>query len=134
MIFRRLKGKQILNPLDFGSVFSDQIVTEISLPYVMPRGNDRVSTAKILVTHPLTQLEELRRSIDVWFVAAIVVTAAAALAVATWLSSLLSRPLAELAGKTSRVDLDRLDVGFDRSLKGEVGALSRLLAAMTDRL
>jgi signal transduction histidine kinase len=120
--------------IDFGTVFSDQIVTEISLPYVMPRGRERISTATILVTHPLTQLEELRRSIDIWFIAAIVVTAAAALAVATWLSSWLSRPLAELAGKTSIVDLDRLDVGFDRSLKGEVGALSRLLAAMTDRL
>ena len=120
--------------IDFGTVFSDQIVTEISLPYVMPRGPNRISAAAILVTHPLTQLEELRRNIDIWFVAAIVVTAAAALAVATWLSSWLSRPLAELASKTSRVDLDRLDVGFDRSLKGEVGALSRLLAAMTDRL
>jgi signal transduction histidine kinase len=119
---------------DIDSLLTDQIVTEIEIPYVMPGGGGQVSSATILVTHPLRPLHELRRSIDVWFAGAVLVTAAAALLAATWLSTILSRPLAELARKTSQVDLDRLDVGFESDRKDEVGTLSRLLGSMTERL
>ena len=119
---------------DFGSLLTDQIVTEVEIPYVIPGGAGQVSSATILVTHPLTPLHELSRSIDLWFAGAVLVTAVAALLVATWLSTLLSRPLAELARKTSQVDLDRLDVGFESDRKDEVGTLSRLLRSMTERL
>jgi len=88
----------------------------------------------VVVTHPLTQLNELRRSIDLWFAAALLVTGMAALAVATWLATLLSRPLSDLARKTSEIDLDRLDVAFESGRTDEVGTLSRLLGTMTGRL
>jgi signal transduction histidine kinase len=39
-----------------------------------------------------------------------------------------------LADKTSQIDLDRLDQSFDTDRTDEIGALSRLLGAMTDRL
>jgi signal transduction histidine kinase len=61
-------------------------------------------------------------------------TVAAALALAGWLSSRISRPLRELAQKTSQIDLDRLDQSFDSERRDEIGALSRLLGGMTDRL
>lgn len=113
---------------------SDQVVTEISIPYVVPRSGGRTETAKILVTHPLARLQQVLRRIDFLVAAAIGATAIAALGVTVWLSSRLSRPLAELASKTSRLDLDRLDVGFESGRKDEIGALSRLLQSMTDRL
>ena len=118
----------------FDSLLTDQIVTEIEIPYVMSGSGGQVSAATILVTHPLRRLHELRRSIDVWFAGAVLATAVAALLAATWLSTILSRPLAELARKTSQVDLDRLDVGFESDRKDEVGTLSRLLGSMTERL
>ena len=46
----------------------------------------------------------------------------------------MSRPLRELAGKTAAIDLDRLDVDFASERTDEIGALSRLLGAMTARL
>ena len=119
---------------DFGSLLTDQIVTEVEIPYVIPGGDGPISSATILVTHPLKPLHDMRRSIDLWFAGAVLVTAVAALLVATWLSTLLSRPLADLARKTARVDLDRLDVGFESDRNDEVGTLSRLLGSMTDRL
>ena len=51
-----------------------------------------------------------------------------------WLSSRISRPLSELARKTSEIDLDRLDQSFESERTDEIGALSRLLGGMTERL
>jgi len=50
-----------------------------------------------------------------------------------WVSSRISRPLADLAEKTAVLDLDRLDVQFDGG-SDEVGTLSRLLGDLAGRL
>src|SRR2546422_11098204 len=52
----------------------------------------------------------------------------------TLFRSRISRPRTALAAKTADVDMDRLDVAFDRDRGDEIGALSRLLGAMTTRL
>jgi signal transduction histidine kinase len=53
---------------------------------------------------------------------------------AVWLAARVSRPLRDLADKTSRLDLDRLDVGFGSDRNDEIGVLARLLDAMAGRL
>ena len=53
---------------------------------------------------------------------------------AAWLAARVNRPLAALAEKTAAIDLDRLDQDFSTDRTDEIGALSRLLGAMTDRL
>ncbi len=111
----------------------DRVAGELEIPFVEP-GSGELAVARIIVTHPLTELQELRRRIDLWFLAALGITVVVALVLAHWLASRISRPLAELAQKTSRIDLDRLNVDFASSRKDEVGALSRLLGAMTERL
>jgi signal transduction histidine kinase len=60
-------------------------------------------------------------------------TALAAMALAVWVSSRISRRLAALAEKTAVLDLDRLDVEFDPGAD-EVGTLSRLLGDLAARL
>jgi signal transduction histidine kinase len=65
---------------------------------------------------------------------ALALTVAVVIAAAAWLSSRISRPLRELASKTAAIDLDRLDQNFDSERGDEIGALSRLLGAMTERL
>ena len=47
---------------------------------------------------------------------------------------MVSRPLTELADKTASIDLDRLDQDFATERTDEIGALSRLLGEMTERL
>ena len=92
-----------------------------------------VATARLQVTQSRTPLRELQRSVDSWFLGTAVSTGIAALLLSVWLSSRISKPLADLAAKTAVLDLDRLDVRFDGG-KDEVGSLSRLLGDLASRL
>lgn len=113
-----------------------RVLREIPVPYLDLLSGTGVAldTARFVVTQSLGTLEALQRSVDRWFLLAVGLTVAAALALAGWLSSRISRPLRELAQKTSQVDLDRLDQSFDSERQDEIGALSRLLGGMTERL
>jgi signal transduction histidine kinase len=113
-----------------------RILREIPVPYLdLLRGTGvALDTARFVITQSLGTLEALRRSVDRWFLLALGLTVAAALALAGWLSSRISRPLRELAQKTSQIDLDRLDQSFDSDRQDEIGALSRLLGGMTERI
>ena len=111
----------------------EEIVGVLGVP-IVDASTARINTATFHVTHEMTEAKALRRSIDRWFLAAVVVTCLLAVLLVTWLASRISRPLVELADKTSRIDLDRLDIDFSSRRKDEIGALSRLLGAMTGRL
>lgn len=111
----------------------EEIVGVLSVP-IIDASAGRISTATFHVTHSLREARALRRSIDRWFLTAVIVTAVLAVFLVTWLASRISRPLVELADKTSRIDLDRLDIDFTSRRKDEIGALSRLLGDMTARL
>jgi signal transduction histidine kinase len=113
-----------------------RILRELRLPYLdlLSASAITVDTARFLVTQSLATLEALRRSVDRWFLVALALTVAVSLIVAAWLSSRISRPLRDLARKTSEIDLDRLDQSFESDRPDEIGALSRLLGAMTERL
>jgi signal transduction histidine kinase len=112
-----------------------RVLREIRLPYVdLLSESPTLDTADLVINQSLDTLEALRLSINRWFLLALALTAAAALTLATWLSSTISQPLRELARKTSEIDLDRLDQRFESDRRDEIGALSRLLGAMTDRL
>lgn len=122
---------------DPGQPGSDtRILRELRLPYLdlLPGPAVKADTARLVVTQSLGTLEALRLSVDRWFLVALALTVAAALIVAAWLSSRISQPLRELAQKTSQIDLDRLDQSFASDRTDEIGALSRLLGAMTERL
>jgi signal transduction histidine kinase len=113
-----------------------RVLRELPLPYVdlLSSAPVKLDTARFVVTHSLDTLNALRRSVDRWFLIALGLTLALALIVAAWLSSRVSRPLRDLARKTSEIDLDRLDQSFESDRRDEIGTLSRLLGAMTERL
>lgn len=111
-----------------------QAVSELIVPFVAAGDSAELGSARIIVRHSLASLAALRRGVDLSFLAAVVVTAAIALLLAGWLSARISRPLADLARKTSEIDMDRFDVAFENARDDEVGALTRLLGAMTERL
>ena len=91
-------------------------------------------SARLVVSQSAGTLVELRRSLDRWFLAALLLTTLAAVAMAASLSARVSRPLTRLAEQTAAIDLDRLDQDFASNRRDEIGALSRLLGAMTTRL
>jgi signal transduction histidine kinase len=92
-----------------------------------------VATARLEVTQSMAPLRALERKVDSWFLATAFAAVVAALLLALWLSSRISKPLADLASKTAVLDLDRLDVRFDGGTD-EVGSLSRLLGELASRL
>ncbi len=110
-----------------------QMVREVSLPYI-DLSREQVTEAQFYVHHNQAELALLRASVDRWFWIAGGIASVLAVLVLTWISIRMSRPLKELAEKTAMVDLDRLDINFQSNRKDEIGALSRLLGSMTDRL
>ncbi len=123
----------LIHPSDLKYFPDKAIVREIPIPLI-EIDREKLAKSGFRVSHDLSGLSELRDSIDRWFLIAIVIAGLAAFIIVGWLSSRISRPLTKLARKTSRLDLDTLDVEFETDRKDEIGALSRLLAAMTDRL
>jgi signal transduction histidine kinase len=114
---------------------SDAASGELQVPLIR-RGAAatlEVVPARIRVMQPLTPLTTLLREADAWFLVTAVGAGASALLLAVWVSSRISRPLADLADKTAVLDLDRLDVAFDPG-PDEVGRLARLLGDMATRL
>jgi signal transduction histidine kinase len=108
------------------------VIDELSVPFVSASGE--AGAARLVATASFAPLEAFVRGLDRWFAAALVVTGLGAMVLAGWLAARLSRPLTQLADKTARLDLDRLDADFATDRRDELGALSRVLDAMTRRL
>jgi signal transduction histidine kinase len=108
-------------------------VGSLTIPFFDAQA-DSAGTARLTVTRTSGTLAALRRGLNTWFLVSLAVTALLAVGLAAWLSRLISRPLTELADKTAAIDLDRLDQDFTTDREDEIGALSRLLGAMTARL
>jgi len=70
------------------------VVGELTLPYVdATDGPGRVEQARIVVTRSAALLTALQRNVDLWFAAAVLVAALAALLLAGWLSTRISEPV-----------------------------------------
>ena len=110
-------------------------VGELQVPLIRTESDAplQVVEARLQLTQPLTPLRALLRNADSWFLFTAAGTGVTALLLTVWVSSRISRPLADLAEKTAVLDLDRLDVQFDGG-SDEVGTLSRLLGDLAGRL
>ena len=109
------------------------VAAELPIP-LLPLPPGQPADARLVVSQPAGTLEQLRRSLDRWFLGVLLLTAVGAVAAAAWLASRISRPLTRLAEQTAAIDLERLDHDFATDRDDEIGALSRLLGAMTARL
>lgn len=90
--------------------------------------------ARITFGHSLAGRREVLAALDRRLLLAFGLAAVAALALARVLAARIARPVERLAAKTREVDLDRLDVDFATDRADEIGALSRFLDGMTQRL
>ncbi|MGH7335942.1 MAG: ATP-binding protein, partial [Myxococcota bacterium] len=117
------------------SIVADSVVEQVSLAYVdAVEAPGPTGQAGIVVLRTGDLLAALRRNVNLWFGAAVLLAAVAALLLASWLAARISRPLSALAQQTVAVDLDRLDVRFASERSDEIGTLTRLLGAMVERL
>ena len=113
-----------------------RVIRRLSLPFLdlVNETGFAADTAAFVMTQSMDTLEQLLQGVGRWVLIALALTLGVAILAAAWLSSRISRPLRELASKTAAIDLDRLDQDFDSDRRDEVGALSRLLGVMTERL
>jgi signal transduction histidine kinase len=109
------------------------VAAELPIP-LLPLPPAPAVQARLVVSQPAGTLAELRRSLDRWFLGTLLAAGIVAVAAAAWLSARISRPLTRLAEQTAAIDLERLDHDFATDRTDEIGALSRLLGAMTARL
>jgi signal transduction histidine kinase len=114
----------------------DEVVSTVELPFIRSGigVSGSIGVARIVVAQSLEPLREVQRTMDRWFLLALGAAALAALGIAGWLSTRISRPLAALADQTRDLELDRLDVAVASGRRDEVGELARAFGAMTARL
>jgi signal transduction histidine kinase len=118
-----------------GSQGPAEITDQLVLPFIDDAGAvSEATAARFIVTHSLAQLHALQTRVDRWFLAGTAGAVLLAIVIARVLAARVNQPLEELAAKSRRVDLDRLDVAFSSNRNDEVGSLSRLLDAMMLRL
>lgn len=110
---------------------SPRTAAVLSFPYVE---NETAESARLLITHSGAELDALRAAVDRWFLAAVALAVTGALALGTWLSSRLSRPLAELAHATGSINLDGPDIEIAVARDDEIGTVARRLVATARRL
>lgn len=118
---------------------SPHIAAELALPYVENRPADSadaatLKSARLAITYSGKELEALLAGVDRWFLAALAMAVAGALALGIWLSSRLSRPLAELAHASGSINIDGPDVEIAVVRDDEIGIVARRLVATSRRL
>jgi len=110
-------------------------VRAVEVPFLdLEAAGAAAGAARFVVVQSDAAITGLRRGLNLWFAAALAGAAVLGLGVAAWLAGRVSRPLRELAERTEAIDLDRLDQDFPSDRQDEIGALSRILGAMTARL
>jgi len=90
--------------------------------------------ARLVLTHPSARWRGLLRELDLWLLAVVAATLAAAMLLAAWLSRRVSRPLRELARGAGEIDLDRPEATFPETGGGETELLGGVLNGMVERL
>jgi signal transduction histidine kinase len=112
---------------------SDSVLS-IAIAFVDDTAPHRTVPARLVLSQDLGPARALREGVNRWLALTLGSTLIAAIVIGVLLAGRMARPLTELAGKTARLDLDRLDQKFATDRSDEIGALSRLLDAMTGRL
>jgi signal transduction histidine kinase len=112
------------------------LVASFAFPAISttPNGARILSSARFDVTQSLSGLRTLRTAVLWWCLVSAVLAATAALLTANWLADRISRPIRLLAEQSSQVDLETAATGFSTDRTDEIGALSRVLGTMVQRL
>jgi len=104
-----------------------------SLPY-LNEATHSASVATLYLVADASPVIALRQGVRRWLLITLGGTLLVAVVVATLLGRVVSAPIAALASRTARLDLDRLDQHFTTGRRDELGALERTLDALAGRL
>jgi signal transduction histidine kinase len=116
-----------------GKHIEGDALTVATLPRVVDPG-DTTGVATLRLVPDDAPVRALKRGVTRWLLVTLGGTLLVAVIVATLLGRVVASPIAELAQRTGRLDLDRLDQRFATGRDDELGALERTLDALTGRL
>lgn len=108
-------------------------VTVATMPYL----DDERAASGVATIHLIPDsgpLRALRSGVTRWLLITLGATLLVAITVATILGRLVSAPIADLASRTARLDLDKLDQKFTTGREDELGTLEGKLDELTTRL
>lgn len=123
----------------------DGITGSVAVPFVAaadaeaaggaPTGDETgTGEAHWIIHQPLDPLRTIIRVVDRWFAIALGAALLLAFAVARVLAGRVTQSLEQLARNASRVELTRYDIRLGMRRRDEIGALSRLLDRMVQRM
>ena len=128
-------GNSMFSTQRFDIIPTNALNRSIELPFFdEARETGAGEVATWTIAHSMDPLNAVLRRLDAWLAGAVGAAVLLAILFARVLAARVSRPLEELARQTMHVNLDRMDVGFATERDDEVGALSRMLDAMVQRL
>jgi signal transduction histidine kinase len=110
-------------------------IEEIPLPFIDDvAGAAQAQDAHWTVTHSLAPLHAVQRGMDRWLLAALAAAVVLAALIAHLLATRVTRPLEELAQRSTQVNLHDFDVSLWTERTDEIGTLSLMLDTMVQRL
>ena len=115
----------------------DDAMPADSLPYIDEAAADstsRATQARLVLIPDTGPTRALKAGVTRWLLITLGGTLLLAIVVAALLGRLVSAPIDDLAARTARLDLDRLDQKFATGRDDELGALERTLDALSGRL
>jgi signal transduction histidine kinase len=99
-------------------------VWSTALPFIDAEDPGNVQRAELVVTHRTDALAQLQRTVNLWFVVAVLVAMLAALLLAGWLSTRISRPLdAQMRDMERRVAMGDLARQVNHDVKNGLSPL-----------
>lgn len=118
----------------------ENAVMAVSLPYfdeaIADGSSDATgaTSARLVLIPDTGPTRALKAGVVRWLLLTLGGTLLVAIIVATILGRLVSAPITELARRTARLDLDKLEEKFATGREDELGGLERTLDALTGRL
>jgi len=112
---------------------SARIVEEVTIPYVdAADGPGRNERARIVVMHSADLLAALRRNVNTWFAAAVLIAALVALLLAGWLSTRISEPVeAGIRDMERRIAIGDLARQVNHDVKNGLAPLRNVFRHLT---
>src|SRR5882672_5121561 len=109
------------------------VVGEVPLPYIdAADGPERVEQARIVVTRSSALLTSLQRNVNLWFAAAVLIAALAALLLAGWLSTRISEPVeAGIRDMERRIAIGDLARQVNHDVKNGLAPLRNVFRHLT---
>ncbi|PYO93944.1 MAG: hypothetical protein DMD62_07615 [Gemmatimonadetes bacterium] len=128
-------GVRLSLPNDTSNADSGKIVVgpPTTLPYVdAVDGPGRVEQARIVVTRSSALLTALQRNVNLWFAAAVLIAALAALLLAGWLSTRISEPVeARIGDMERRIAIGDLARQVNHDVKNGLAPLRNVFRHLT---